>query len=102
MDVTVIIAALVAVLVSIVLHELMHAFVAFKLGDTTAKDQGRLTLNPLAHIDPLTTVALPVFLVAIGLPPFGAAKPVNINPYRLKGQEWGAALVAVAGPLTNL
>jgi len=99
---TAIISALVAVLVSIVLHELMHAFVAYKLGDDTAKADGRLTLNPLAHIDPVTTVALPVLLVALGLPPFGAAKPVMINPARLKWGEWGSALVAVAGPLTNL
>jgi Zn-dependent protease len=102
MNITTVIIALVSVLVSMVLHELMHAFIAYRLGDTTAKEDGRLTLNPLAHIDPITTVALPVLLIAAGLPPFGAAKPVMINPDRLKGGEWGSALVAVAGPLTNL
>lgn len=93
---------LVAVLLSMTLHEAMHAFAGYWLGDDTAKREGRLTLNPIAHIDPFATVALPLLLAAVGAPPFGAAKPVPFNPARLRYQEWGAALVALAGPLTNL
>ena len=63
---------------------------------------GRLTLNPIKHIDPLLTIVLPVLLAIFGLPIFGGAKPVPYNPNKVKGGEWGAALVAVAGPLTNL
>lgn len=89
------------VLASMILHELMHGVVAYWLGDDTAKVQGRLTLNPLAHIDPVTTVLVPVLLYIAGLPPFGAAKPVPFNPARVRFDEYGAALVAIAGPLTN-
>jgi Zn-dependent protease len=63
---------------------------------------GRISFNPLAHIDPLTTVALPIILVIAGLPPFAAAKPVPVNFARLKYEEFGMALVGIAGPLTNL
>lgn len=84
------------------LHEAMHAYVSYWLGDDTAKLQGRLTLNPLAHIDPFMTVVLPLLLAVSGLPPFGAAKPVPFNPQRLKYGEMGTALVGAAGPLTNL
>lgn len=93
---------LVSILVSMTLHEAMHAFVSYWLGDDTAKHEGRLTLNPIAHIDFVTTILLPLLLVMVGAPPFGAAKPVPFNPYRLKWGEYGAALVGVAGPLTNL
>lgn len=80
----------------------MHGFVAHYLGDDTAKMLGRLTLNPLAHIDPFLTLIMPVlFFITTGIP-FGAAKPVPFNPYRLKYDEFGAALVGLAGPLTNL
>jgi Zn-dependent protease len=91
-----------SILLSMTLHEAMHAFVSHWLGDDTAKLEGRLTLNPLSHIDPITTVLLPLMLAAIGAPPFGAAKPVPFNPNRVKYGEWGAALVGIAGPLTNL
>jgi Zn-dependent protease len=93
---------LVSILISMTLHEAMHAFAGYWLGDDTAKLQGRLTLNPIAHIDPFTTVLLPLMLAAIGAPPFGAAKPVPFNPSRLRFGEYGAALVGLAGPLTNL
>lgn len=83
------------------IHEAMHAFTAHALGDTTAKDEGRLTLNPLKHIDLFTTVLLPVLMIVAGLPPFFAAKPVPFNPERVKYEEFGAALVGLAGPLTN-
>lgn len=90
------------VLVSMTLHEAMHGFMAYYLGDDTAKLEGRLTLNPVKHIDPFLTLFLPVMLAIAGLPIFGGAKPVPFNPARVKYDEWGSALVAVAGPLTNL
>ncbi len=97
-----IVIALASVLVSLTIHEAMHAFTSYWLGDNTAKHEGRLTFNPLAHIDLLTTIALPVFLAIIGAPIFGAAKPVPFNPERLRGGDFGAAAVALAGPLSNL
>lgn len=94
--------AIPALLIAISLHEMMHSIVAYWLGDDTSKHLGRISFNPLRHIDPLTTVALPLFLVLAGLPPFAAAKPVPIDTTRLKWYETGLALVGVAGPLTNL
>ena len=91
-----------SILLSITLHEAMHAYVAYWLGDDTALRSGRLTLNPLAHIDLFTTILLPILLALSGLPPFGAAKPVPFNPYKLRYGEYGMALVGIAGPLTNL
>lgn len=90
------------ILVSMTLHEAMHAFVAHWLGDDTARLEGRLTLNPLKHIDPFLTVILPLGLALAGLPIFGGAKPVPFRPDQVKGGDWGAALVAIGGPLTNL
>ncbi len=101
-DLSILIYAIPALLVAISLHEMMHSVVGYWLGDDTAKLHGRISFNPLRHIDPLTTVALPIILTLAGLPPFAAAKPVPINMYRLKFEEFGMALVAVAGPLTNL
>ncbi len=75
---------------------------AYWLGDDTAKHQGRLTLNPIKHIDPFMTILLPLVLALTGGPIFGGAKPVPFNPTRLRHEEWGVALVALAGPLTNL
>lgn len=95
-------AVIIVILLSMTLHEAMHAFTSYWLGDDTAKLQGRLTLNPLAHIDPFLTLLLPIGLAIAGLPIFGGAKPVPFNPYRVKYGEFGAALVGVAGPLTNL
>ncbi len=92
---------IVVILFSMTLHEAMHGFMAYWLGDDTAEREGRLTLNPIKHIDPFLTIGLPVILAVIGAPIFGGAKPVPFNPARLKYDEWGAALVAVAGPLTN-
>ena len=96
------IIVLVIILISIILHELAHGIVAYWLGDTTAKDQGRLSLNPIKHIDPYMSIIVPVVLYLLKAPVFGGAKPVPINPHNLKGKEWGMALVAIAGPLTNL
>lgn len=90
------------ILFSMTLHEVMHGFVAYWLGDDTAKAQGRLTFNPLKHIDPFMTIILPVLLAISGLPIFGGAKPVPFNPHNVRWGEWGAALVALAGPLVNL
>jgi Zn-dependent protease len=92
----------VSIIIGMSFHEAMHAFTGHWLGDPTAKEQGRLSLNPLKHIDILTTVLLPVVLIAFGLPPIFAAKPVPFNPDRVRFDEFGAALLAVAGPLTNL
>jgi Zn-dependent protease len=93
---------IVSLLVSLTLHEAMHAYVAHALGDTTAKDEGRLTLNPLRHIDLLLTVALPVVMIVLGFPPLLIAKPVPFDPHGIKYGEYGAAMVALAGPFTNL
>lgn len=90
------------ILVSMTLHEAMHGYVAYWLGDDTAKAQGRLTLNPIAHIDPFLTLLLPLALALAHMPVFGGAKPVPFNPSRLRYGEAGAALVGAAGPLTNL
>lgn len=87
---------------SIILHELAHGIVAYWLGDQTAKLNGRLTLNPIKHIDPFMSILLPVLLALAGMPIFGGAKPVPINTRNLKGGVWGFALVAIAGPLMNL
>lgn len=96
-----IVIILVVILISMTLHEVMHGYVAYWLGDNTAKDRGRLTLNPLKHIDPFMTIILPIILAISGLPIFGGAKPVPYNPHNVKYGEWGAALVALVGPLTN-
>lgn len=93
---------LVSIVLSLSLHEAMHGFAAHWLGDDTAKREGRLTLNPLAHIDPFMTVVLPIITLLIFHVPFLAAKPVPFNPDRVKYDEFGGAIIAAAGPLTNL
>jgi Zn-dependent protease len=90
------------ILISIAVHEAMHAFTAHALGDSTAQEEGRLSLNPFKHVDLLTTVVLPVVLLLLHLPPIFIAKPVPINPERVRFGEFGSALVALAGPFTNL
>jgi len=87
---------------AIILHEVMHGVVARALGDDTAARAGRLTLNPLSHIDPIGTIALPAILLFLGLPVFGYAKPVPVNFARLRNGRAGMGMVAAAGPLTNL
>lgn len=84
----------VAIIFALVIHEFFHAWMAYYLGDNTAKDQGRLTINPLVHLDPFGTILL--FIVGIGW-----GKPVPFNPYNLRNQKWGPALVALAGPASN-
>ncbi|MCP4653510.1 MAG: site-2 protease family protein [Candidatus Omnitrophica bacterium] len=88
-------------LISITFHEYAHGFIAAKLGDPTPEQSGRLTLNPLAHIDIFGTVILPVFLYKMGLPPFGYAKPVPINPYHFKNPRKDIMWVGLAGPSAN-
>jgi len=105
MDINIIqiVIVLVIILLSMTLHEAMHAFVSYWLGDDTAKREGRLTLNPLKHIDPFLTILLPIILFLIpGAPIFGGAKPVPFRPDQVRWGDWGAALVALGGPLTNL
>ena len=96
-----IIIVLIIILCSVILHELAHGIVAYWLGDRTAKDAGRLTFNPIRHIDPIMSILVPVMLYIMGAPVFGGAKPVPVNHRNLKWHEWGMALVAIAGPLTN-
>lgn len=90
-----IIAKLLIVLVALPLHEFAHAATAFKMGDETARDEGRLTINPLKHLDPLGTLLL--FLAG-----FGWAKPVPVNPWRFDNPKRGMMLVSLAGPMSNL
>lgn len=88
------------VLMSLALHELAHAYTAWRLGDPTAKDEGRLTFNPLKHLDPLGTLMFAVTSLAAGLP-FGWAKPVPVRPGYFRRPREGMAVVAAAGPATN-
>jgi Zn-dependent protease len=101
-DVTYLIVVIVVVIISMTFHEAMHAYVSYWLGDDTAKLMGRLTLNPIKHLDPFMSILLPVMLAISGAPVFGGAKPVPFNPNNVKFNEWGIAIVAAAGPLTNL
>lgn len=88
--------------IALTVHEYSHAWMSHQLGDPTAKGEGRLSLNPLVHIDPFVTLALPFFLILIGSPiVFGAARPVPFNPHMVRGGRKGAALVAFAGPASN-
>jgi Zn-dependent protease len=97
-----IVYALITIVISLSIHEAMHAYAAHALGDTTAQDMGRLSLNPLKHIDPLTTVVLPIVTLILFHFPILAARPVPFNPNRVKYNEFGGAIVAAAGPLSNL
>lgn len=90
-----------AILISITTHEFCHGLVAYLQGDMTAKDQGRLTLNPIAHIDPFGTILLPLLLFLVHAPIIGWARPVPFNPYNLSNQRFGPLLVGLAGPLAN-
>ena len=97
------IVMLVVLIISVVLHEVAHGYAAFKLGDPTAKLQGRLTLNPIPHLDPMMSVILPGILFLTNSQfLFGAAKPVPYNPYNLTDQKYGEAKVAAAGPAANV
>lgn len=95
--------SLIVLLFSVIIHEIAHGSMAYYLGDPTAKYAGRLTLNPLKHLDPFGSVILPLLLVIMRSPIlFGYAKPVPINPYNFQDQKWGSTKVALAGPGANL
>jgi Zn-dependent protease len=87
---------------SVVAHEVSHGYAAYAQGDNTAKFAGRLTLNPLKHLEWFGSFILPVMSYLLGGFIIGWAKPVPYNPYNLRNQRWGEAIVAVAGPLTNI
>ncbi len=97
------IAVIIVLILSIVIHEMAHGHAANWLGDPTARLQGRLSPNPLVHIDPLGSVIIPalLFFSGVGIL-FGWAKPVPYNPYNLRNQKWGEAIVAAAGPAVNI
>ena len=101
MNIGCLVIVIIIVVGSVILHELAHGIVAYWLGDRTAKDAGRLTFNPLKHIDPFMSILVPVVLYVLNAPVFGGAKPVPVNYRNLKWREWGMALVAFAGPFTN-
>jgi Zn-dependent protease len=103
MDIVAGIIALVILVFSAILHEIAHGVVAEQFGDTTARDSGRITLNPISHIDPWFTIVIPLLLFLSGSPViFGAAKPVPVNYYRFTNFRWGVFWVSIAGILTNL
>ncbi|HVE90968.1 MAG TPA: site-2 protease family protein [Actinomycetota bacterium] len=89
-------------LISLVIHEFAHAWTALKLGDPTAKLAGRLTLNPIRHLDPVGSVILPAAMILSGAGYFGYARPVPVNRFMLRGEDRGFALVALAGPASNV
>ena len=91
-----------ALIIAIVFHEVAHGWTALVLGDPTAKEQRRLSLNPIRHVDPFGTLILPGLLYLAGFPPFGWAKPVPVNKWRLRNPRFGMMAVAAAGPGTNL
>ena len=96
---------LIVLFFSIVIHEIAHGSCALFLGDDTAKREGRITLNPIAHIDPIGTILLPLTLLILTFgqgPILGWAKPVPINPLNFRDRKWGIIKVSLAGPLTNL
>lgn len=95
--------SLIVLLFSVVIHEVSHGYAALCLGDRTAEYEGRLTLNPIKHIDMVGTILFPaISLLLPGSFLFGWAKPVPYNPYNLRNQRWGEAMVAAAGPLSNI
>ena len=102
MDITIIFSVVILIF-SVVIHEVAHGYAALFLGDVTAKYAGRLTMNPIKHIDPFGSVIFPLLLAWIN--PnfvFGWAKPVPYNPYNLRNKRWGELFVAIAGPLSNI
>jgi len=100
---TLTIFSIIVLVMSVVIHEVSHGYMAYVLGDPTAKLAGRLTLNPIAHIDPFGSVILPLLLSLLpGGIVFGWAKPVPYNPYNLQAGKWGPAYVAAAGPASNI
>ncbi len=97
---TPVIFEIIVLIFSIIIHEISHGYVAELLGDPTARLQGRLTLNPLKHIDPIGSILVPIITAFSGFA-FGWAKPVPYNPYNLKNRRTGELLIAAAGPASN-
>lgn len=94
---------IIGLVIALTLHEFAHAWMSNYLGDDTARKEGRLSVNPIVHIDPLMTLLLPIALIIAHSPViFGAAKPVPFNPWAVRYGKWGAALVAFAGPAMNI
>jgi len=102
MNVLSIVISLFVLLFAITIHEASHAWIALKMGDPTAYSAGRVSLNPLAHIDPIGTVILPIVLVLMHAPAFGWAKPVPVNPYNLRRPRQDNLWISLAGPAANL
>lgn len=104
MEILILIFQLAVLLFSVMIHEISHGATALLLGDTTAKDAGRLTLNPLKHLDLIGSIILPItlFILSAGTFVIGWAKPVPYNPLRLKNPSRGAAFIGAAGPLSNI
>jgi Zn-dependent protease len=97
MDTLTLIVSIIILVMSVVIHELSHGYVAEMLGDPTPRLQGRLTLNPLKHLDWFGSVIVPIITSFAGLT-FGWAKPVQWNPYNVKNKRWGEFLISIAGP----
>jgi Zn-dependent protease len=94
--------SLLVVLFSVIIHEVAHGSAASYLGDQTARYSGRLTLNPIKHLDPIGSIILPLLLAISQAPVFGWAKPVPVNPYNFRDQRWGELKVSLAGPAANI
>ena len=92
----------VVLLFSVIVHEVAHGYLALLNGDPTARIMGRITLNPVPHIDPVGTILLPLLLYLSGAPVVGMAKPVPVNPLNFRNYRWGEFAVSAAGPLSNL
>jgi Zn-dependent protease len=101
MNIQTAVVSLFVVLFAITVHEASHGWAALKRGDPTAYHMGRITLNPIHHIDPIGTILLPLLLIIMGAPPFGWAKPVPVNPLNLKNPRRDNLLISAAGPLSN-
>jgi Zn-dependent protease len=102
MNIITLVISLFVLLFAITIHEAAHGWAAAKFGDFTAQSMGRVTLNPIAHIDPIGTVLLPLLLVLVKAPPFGWAKPVPVNPFNLRNPRRDNLWISAAGPASNL
>jgi len=94
--------SIVVLIISVVIHEVSHGYVAYLQGDPTAKYQGRLTLNPIKHLDLFGSFIVPTISFMLGGFIFGWAKPVPYNPYNVRNQKWGELFIAIAGPASNI
>lgn len=101
MDLLILIVSIIILIMSVVIHELSHGYTAELLGDPTPRLQGRLTLNPLKHLDLFGSLIVPLITSIAGFT-FGWAKPVQWNPYNVKNKRWGELLIAIAGPASNI